>query len=73
MLVASPGIKLNWAGVKGLDETLGRNGVTSNYLPHLAPYTHEMADSLRGGVRSSLNRPCQLNAPARRKSDVSFM
>lgn len=49
MLVASPGIKLNWAGVKGLDETLGRNGVTSNYLPHLAPYTHEMADSLRGG------------------------
>ena len=49
MLVASPGIKLNWAGVKGLNETLGRNGVTSNYLPHLAPYTHEMADSLRGG------------------------
>ena len=37
MLVAAPGIKLNWAGVKGLNETLGRNGVTSNYLPHLAP------------------------------------
>lgn len=49
MLVASPGIKLNWADVKGLNETLGRNGVTSNYLPHLAPYTHEMADSLKGG------------------------
>lgn len=49
MLVASPGIKLNWTAIPGLNETLGRNGVTSNYLPHLAPYTHEMADSLRSG------------------------
>ena len=49
MLVASPGIKLNWTAIPGLNETLGRNGVTSNYLHHLAPYTHEMADSLRSG------------------------
>ena len=49
MLVTSPGIKLNWTAIPGLNETLGRNGVTSNYLPHLAPYTHEMADSLRSG------------------------
>jgi sulfide:quinone oxidoreductase len=48
-LAASPGIKLNWSGIEGLAETLGRNGVTSNYLPHLAPYTHEMVDSLKGG------------------------
>ena len=48
-LVACPGIKLNWSGIEGLTDTLGKNGVTSNYLPHLAPYTHEMADSLRGG------------------------
>lgn len=49
MLIAAPGIKLNWGGVTGLSETLGKNGVTSNYLPHLAAYTHELADSLKSG------------------------
>ena len=34
---------------KGLSETLGRNGVTSNYLYHLAPYTWELVQQLRGG------------------------
>ena len=29
-LVVAPGLKLNWAGVQGLEQTLGRNGVTSN-------------------------------------------
>lgn len=48
-LVVSPGIKLNWAGVPGLAETLGENGVTSNYLPDLAPYTHQLASNLRRG------------------------
>ncbi len=48
-LVVSPGIKLNWAGVPGLAETLGENGVTSNYLPDLAPYTHQLASNLKGG------------------------
>jgi sulfide:quinone oxidoreductase len=32
-----------------LSETLGRNGVTSNYLYHLAPYTWELVQKLRGG------------------------
>lgn len=48
-LVVAPGIKLNWEGVPGLAATLGKNGVTSNYLPHLAAYTHELADSLKSG------------------------
>lgn len=48
-LVVSPGIKLNWAGVPGLAETLGENGVTSNYLPDLAPYTHQLASGLKRG------------------------
>lgn len=30
-LIVTPGLKLNWAGVEGLEETLGKNGVTSNY------------------------------------------
>jgi len=48
-LVASPGVKLDWAAIPGLEETLGRNGVTSNYRADLAPYTHELATSLRKG------------------------
>lgn len=48
-LVAAPGIKLDWNGVDGLVETLGQNGVTSNYRFDLAPYTWELVSSLRGG------------------------
>jgi sulfide:quinone oxidoreductase len=48
-LVVAPGLKLNWAGIEGLTETLGRNGVTSNYRYDLAPYTWELVRSLKGG------------------------
>jgi sulfide:quinone oxidoreductase len=48
-LVVCPGIKLNWGGIEGLPETLGRNGVTSNYRYDLAPYTWELVHSLKSG------------------------
>lgn len=48
-LVVAPGIKLNWQGIEGLNETLGRNGVTSNYKFDLAPYTWELVQNLKGG------------------------
>lgn len=48
-LVAAPGIKLDWNGIDGLVETLGQNGVTSNYRFDLAPYTWELVSSLRSG------------------------
>lgn len=48
-LIVCPGLKLNWAGVEGLQETLGKNGVTSNYLYDLAPYTHQLVQNLKGG------------------------
>lgn len=48
-LIVSPGIKLNWSGIEGLQETLGRNGVTSNYLYDYAPYTWELVSNLKGG------------------------
>jgi sulfide:quinone oxidoreductase len=49
VLVVAPGLKLNWAGIEGLKETLGKNGVTSNYLFDMAPYTWELVQSMRGG------------------------
>lgn len=48
-LVVAPGLTLDWAGVAGLTETLGRNGVTSNYRYDLAPYTWELVQTLRAG------------------------
>ncbi len=48
-LVAAPGIELHWAGVEGLQDTLGKNGVTSNYLFEMAPYTWELIQAQRGG------------------------
>ncbi len=48
-LIVAPGLKLNWHGIEGLVETLGRNGVTSNYRYDLAPYTWELVQSLRSG------------------------
>lgn len=48
MLVV-PGIQLDWHKVKGLKETLGKNGVTTNYLPEYAPYTWECLRNFKGG------------------------
>ncbi|MFV0385081.1 TIGR01244 family sulfur transferase [Paracoccus sp. (in: a-proteobacteria)] len=48
-LVVCPGLKLDWHKVEGLVETLGRNGVTSNYRYDLAPYTWELVQGMRKG------------------------
>ena len=48
-LVVAPGLKLNWDGIEGLADTLGRNGVTSNYRYDLAPYTWECVQGLKSG------------------------
>ena len=48
-LVVAAGLKLDWDGVEGLSDTLGRNGVTSNYRYDLAPYTWELVQGLRSG------------------------
>ena len=48
-LIVCPGLKLDWGKVEGLVETLGKNGVTSNYRYDLAPYTWELVKGLRGG------------------------
>ncbi|SNS55814.1 sulfide:quinone oxidoreductase [Sphingomonas laterariae] len=49
VLIVCPGLKLDWDAIPGLAETLGRNGVTSNYRYDLAPYTHRLAREFQGG------------------------
>ena len=48
-LVVCPGLKLDWGKVEGLEETLGRNGVTSNYRYDLAPYTWQLVQQMKEG------------------------
>jgi sulfide:quinone oxidoreductase len=48
-LVVCPGLSLNWGAIEGLEDTLGRHGVTSNYRFDLAPYTWELIQQLQGG------------------------
>lgn len=48
-LIVAPGIQLNWNAIKGLQETLGKNGVCSNYSFKTAPYTFECIKNLKKG------------------------
>ena len=48
-LVVAPGIRLAWEKIDGLEDTLGKNGVTSNYRYDLAPYTWELVQKTRSG------------------------
>ncbi len=48
-LIVCPGIKLDWHKIDGLVDTLGQNGVTSNYRYDLAPYTWDLVENMKSG------------------------
>jgi sulfide:quinone oxidoreductase len=48
-LVVAPGLKLNFDAVEGLEEAIGKNGITSNYTREGAPYTWELVQNFKGG------------------------
>ncbi|GAA4020781.1 hypothetical protein GCM10022280_21570 [Sphingomonas swuensis] len=50
VLIVATGNRLDFEAIDGLKETLGRNGVTSNYRPDLAPYTWDLVRNLRSGA-----------------------
>lgn len=50
VLVVCPGIQLDWHRTDGLAETLGKDGVSSNYRFDLAPRTWEFIRDLRSGT-----------------------
>lgn len=49
-LVTAPGLQLDFEKIEGLTETLGQNGVTSNYIYDLAPYTWKLVQGLKSGT-----------------------
>jgi sulfide:quinone oxidoreductase len=48
-MIVCPGLKLDWNKVEGLVDTLGQNGVTSNYRYDLAPYMWELVGGMMEG------------------------
>ena len=48
-LVVCPGLKLNFDGVSGLKESLGKNNVCTNYGSDMAVYTWECLQNIQGG------------------------
>lgn len=49
-LVVASGLACLWDSIPGLVETLGQNGVTSNYRHDLAPYTWTCVQQLKTGT-----------------------
>ncbi len=49
-LIVCPGIQLDWHLIPGLKETLGKNGVCSNYAYEQAPKTWETIQKFSGGT-----------------------
>lgn len=50
VLVVCPGIQLDWKRTEGLEQALGRRGVSSNYRFDLAPRTWELIRNTRSGT-----------------------
>ncbi|OFB36141.1 pyridine nucleotide-disulfide oxidoreductase [Mycolicibacterium sp. (ex Dasyatis americana)] len=50
VLVVAPGIQLDWHRIEGLTDTLGKDGVSSNYRFDLAPRTWEFIRDTRSGT-----------------------
>ncbi len=48
-LIVCSGLRLAWEKIEGLTETLGKNGVTSNYRYDLAPYTWKLVSNIKHG------------------------
>ncbi|MGB8628972.1 MAG: FAD/NAD(P)-binding oxidoreductase, partial [Xanthobacteraceae bacterium] len=56
-LVVCTGVKLDWGKIAGLTETLGKNGVCSNYSPAHVSYTWECLQKLKAGNHAVFTQP----------------
>jgi sulfide:quinone oxidoreductase len=56
-LIVAAGVVLDWDKIAGLKETLGKNGVCSNYSPDHAPYTWRCVQDLKPGAKLVFTQP----------------
>jgi sulfide:quinone oxidoreductase len=62
-LAIATGIKSNWDAIPGLAETIGKNGVTSNYSYEYSPYTWELVKNLQSGKAIFTQPPMPIKCP----------
>ncbi len=62
-LVVCPGLRCAWERIEGLPQTLGKNGVSSNYRYDLAPYTWELIRNFHGGRALFTQPPMPIKCP----------
>lgn len=62
-LAIATGIKSNWDAIPGLAETIGKNGVTSNYSFEYSPYTWELVKNLKSGKAIFTQPPMPIKCP----------
>ncbi len=51
-LIVCPGLVLDWQAIEGLSETIGKNGVCSNYSSNTVEYTWQCIQSLTAGSKA---------------------
>ncbi len=56
-LVVCPGLALEWDGVEGLKDALGKDGVCSNYSPDYVEYTWDCIQNLKKGSQALFTQP----------------
>ena len=56
-LVVCPGLELNWDGIEGIKNTLGKNGVCSNYDNRYVEYTWDCIQNLSPGDKALFTQP----------------
>lgn len=62
-LVVAAGLQSNWGQIEGLTDTLGRNGVCSNYSYESAPYTWQCIQALQKGRALFTQPPMPIKCP----------
>ncbi|MBY0512178.1 MAG: NAD(P)/FAD-dependent oxidoreductase [Rhodospirillaceae bacterium] len=63
-LVVCPGLQINWSGIPGLKEYVGRYGVCSNYSANTVEYTFEVLKNLKPGARALFTQaPMPIKCP----------
>ncbi|WP_255538780.1 FAD/NAD(P)-binding oxidoreductase [Polynucleobacter sp. Latsch14-2] len=62
-LAVATGLKLNWDAIPGLIDTMGKNGVTSNYSYAYSPYTWELVKKMKSGKAIFTQPPLPIKCP----------
>lgn len=62
-LVVAPGLKIKWDAIPGLKETIGKNGVTSNYSFDYSPYTWKLVQEMSSGKAIFTQPPMPVKCP----------